>query len=555
MEKILDAIQQGSWEEALGLFLEYTKIHDLNEELCVVGATILEQFDESDEFYSMIQSGLRFNLFNYELYLLLGNYYSRTNPKQALLTYKQALYYAEKSGNEDDTAVIRQMYEDYVKESGAEPVKTTVLVVADDDKKCLEECLASIDENCNRDDADVQVVTVNDVSERTLKINEAVSKLPAGNDLFILAGDVVLTPNALYNLQIELYSQDEIGAAGCISNYAFYHQVPVNCGVKTPKGAVNYATINNYPRKGAIEIKAAVDGAFVLIKREVVDIVFPLSTDFVSEGYTNIDLGLRIVEAGYKNAVCWNSFVFRYRRYDVRVKDLAFKEEEAKKTREKWGFSPEYYLNTRFELAEKIARDKADSLDVLEVGAGLGSTLARIEYMFPGARVHGIEIVDAVADFASKYTDMKCANIETYEFAEGEMYDYIIFGDVLEHLVDPYKLVDRLKNNLKPGGCIIASIPNILNANVIYELLRGNFSYQDAGILDRTHLRFFTKNEVIKLFQERGYEIIDMEGSFWPSESTAAHKEFFDKLLAIDGVVDKSEFEIIQYLVCAQKKR
>ena len=555
MDTILNAIQNGSWEEALELFLEYTKIHELNEDLCVIGATILEQFGEMDDMFSLVQSGIRFNPYNHELYLLLGNYYTRFSPEKALLTYKQALLYAEKNGKEEDAAVIRQIMENYEQESGAELRKTTILVLADEDKKRLDECLEGIDNTCVKDIIKVQVVDVSDFEHRVETLNKAVADSDKSDNVFLLSCDAVLTPNALYNLQIEMYDKEELGAASCVSNYAFYKQVPEDNGVRTPRGAVRYAEIHNYPRFHACEMKMVVDNSFVLLRREAIDKVFPLDPSFVAEGYTNLDFGLRMIDAGYKNAVCWNSFVFHYIRNEVSEKNSEYIEEGKKKIKEKWGFSPEYYMNTREDIVSMIERDKNETLDVLEVGAGLGSTLSRIKYKFPNARVHGIEIVEAVAAMAKKNTDMKCTNIETYEFEEGEVFDYIIFGDVLEHLVDPFTLVDRLKNNLKPGGSIIASIPNIMNANVVYELLHGNFTYQDAGILDRTHLRFFTKNEVIKLFQERGYKITQMIGSTHPSEAVAVHQEFFDKLLAIEGIAERGEFEIVQYIVNAEKIR
>ena len=119
--------------------------------------------------------------------------------------------------------------------------------------------------------------------------------------------------------------------------------------------------------------------------------------------------------------------------------------------------------------------------------------------------------------------------------------------------MDPYSLLERLKSQLNEGGCIIASIPNILNANVIYELLHGNFTYQDQGVLDRTHLRFFTGKEIVKMFNERGYVITEMTGSTYPTDSTEVHKEFWDKLLSIEGVVGREHFDIMQYIVCARK--
>ena len=69
-------------------------------------------------------------------------------------------------------------------------------------------------------------------------------------------------------------------------------------------------------------------------------------------------------------------------------------------------------------------------------------------------------------------------------------YDIILFPDVLEHLRDPESILVSMKDHLNENGFIISSIPNLMNASVIYDLLRENFTYQDAGILDRTHLGF-----------------------------------------------------------------
>lgn len=71
-----------------------------------------------------------------------------------------------------------------------------------------------------------------------------------------------------------------------------------------------------------------------------------------------------------------------------------------------------------------------------------------------------------------------------------KIFDYIILGDVLEHLTDPWKIVNELKQYLKKDGCLISSIPNIMHVSVLRNLVLGNFTYEDSGILDKTHLRF-----------------------------------------------------------------
>jgi 2-polyprenyl-3-methyl-5-hydroxy-6-metoxy-1,4-benzoquinol methylase len=82
---------------------------------------------------------------------------------------------------------------------------------------------------------------------------------------------------------------------------------------------------------------------------------------------------------------------------------------------------------------------------------------------------------------------------------------------VLEHLADPWSVLRRFGERLAPGGTVVASIPNIAHHTVLRDLLRGRFDYQDAGILDRTHLRFFTRRSVLRLFEDANLEVIHFD--------------------------------------------
>lgn len=91
---------------------------------------------------------------------------------------------------------------------------------------------------------------------------------------------------------------------------------------------------------------------------------------------------------------------------------------------------------------------------------------------------------------------------------DSEQFDCILFNDVLEHLVDPWEAVREAARFLSPGGCVVASMPNMRHWPVLKELVfRGRWDYTDMGVLDRTHLRWFTRDTMIELFERNGYAV------------------------------------------------
>ena len=128
------------------------------------------------------------------------------------------------------------------------------------------------------------------------------------------------------------------------------------------------------------------------------------------------------------------------------------------------------------------------------------------------AEVWGIEFNGEAAAVAGERLD----NVITgkVEDAINELpdkyFDTIIFADVLEHLVDPYRVIDEIKEKLVPGGELIASIPNVRHWSVIRQLLEGNWKYEKWGIMDSTHLRFFTRQSISDMFEKNGYKITEI---------------------------------------------
>lgn len=150
---------------------------------------------------------------------------------------------------------------------------------------------------------------------------------------------------------------------------------------------------------------------------------------------------------------------------------------------------------------------------VLEVGCGAGATLRWLRDSGRAAHTTGIELsADAAAVARSRVDTLLEGPLERWMPAlPQEGFDLVLALDVLEHLVDPWDAARRLHGLLKPGGVLIASLPNVRNHRVVLPLLlRGRWEYRDAGIMDRTHLRFFSRHGARELLEQAGL-VVDGE--------------------------------------------
>lgn len=162
--------------------------------------------------------------------------------------------------------------------------------------------------------------------------------------------------------------------------------------------------------------------------------------------------------------------------------------------------SGSYFAHARKEIASLLplgSGEQGQGARVLEIGCGAGSTLGWLRQTGVASETIGVEIVEAAATQARAFADkVHCLDFERHDLPAGhDQFDVILCLDVLEHMVDPWKAVDRLVSGyLKPGGTLIVSLPNIRHYSVVLPLLfKGRWRYEDEGLLDRTHLRFFTR--------------------------------------------------------------
>lgn len=170
-------------------------------------------------------------------------------------------------------------------------------------------------------------------------------------------------------------------------------------------------------------------------------------------------------------------------------------------------------------------------LRLLELGAGDGATLRAAKAQGLASYVVGIDIVDIVdvgdggdggdlggaapadAGGLPPIDRFLVGNVETMALdLPADHFDAVLCADVLEHLIDPWQAVRRLTHHLRPGGLFLSSIPNLRNHRALAQIVfAGDFRYADAGLLDRSHLRFFCRKNVRELFEQAGLVVEAME--------------------------------------------
>lgn len=167
-----------------------------------------------------------------------------------------------------------------------------------------------------------------------------------------------------------------------------------------------------------------------------------------------------------------------------------------------------YHSHRRPELVAVLPEDPNNR--VLDLGCGTGAMSSLIREEHKASEVWGVE---KFPDAAQRARDCAALNKvlsgdleEVIDQIPAEHFTHVIAGDILEHLVDPWVVCEKLRTKLVPGGTFICSIPNIRNISFLLALtFKGRFEYKESGVMDRTHLRFFARKDVHDLFSGAGF--------------------------------------------------
>ena len=200
----------------------------------------------------------------------------------------------------------------------------------------------------------------------------------------------------------------------------------------------------------------------------------------------------------------------------------------------------DYYVHARMDVLKLLEGKSIDS--ILELGAGGGYTLYQAKKSGLAKYVAGVEL------FPLEGTLQQDSLIDEFYHADLNVdflplqktaFDVLICPDILEHLVDPWRVLEQWSSYVKPGGLLIISIPNIREMSVLWKIFgKGDFGYTADGILDRTHLRFFAKKNLLTLPSSKTYTQIKVmaamrfqQGSRWRKWANKCTFGIFEEFL------------------------
>jgi len=206
--------------------------------------------------------------------------------------------------------------------------------------------------------------------------------------------------------------------------------------------------------------------------------------------------------------------------------------------------------------AARVCRLVGRERRVLEVGCGYGVISRQLSHG-QGCAVTGVEYDRQSAEAARPWLNqLVVADLEKTDWVEAisGRFDVVIAADVIEHLRDPLHALGQFRQLMAEQGELVLSVPNIGHAGVLAELLCGDFSYRDTGILDRTHLRFYTWRSLEAQLNEAGFEVVHREAVNAPG----SHEQFFHHWVKLPASVREALdghplAQVFQYVLKARR--
>ncbi|MBN1073450.1 glycosyltransferase [Clostridium botulinum] len=489
-------------EEAEEIILQYKKIFEYDDEIASMDAIISIYRENYDEAMSQIREGLKYNIYSSDLYYTMGNLYEiKGKYENAYLCYEQALKFNEK----DNEKVILQNINRLKKEHNIKVNNYSIIILTYNQLEYTKVCIDSIkkyngNENCeiiiiDNHSTDGTVEWIKNQKGIKYILNEDNKGFPVGcnqgielskkdNDIFLLNNDTVIMPNSIFNLRMGLYSDENIGATGSISNSVSYYQ-QISQQYEDFNGYMNFALSNNITNNKAYDPRVKLVGFAMLIKRNVLDQVGLLDERFTPGNYEDDDLSLRIIVEGYKLLLCKDSYIHHFGSVSFRENADKYNELlsiNSNKFKEKWGNTSENIFGLRYDLVDKIDKSILNlnkQINILDLGCGIGGTLLAIKELLPNAKLYGVEEDKKIVDIVNKSKiEVKIANTEDIDFSN------LIFDIILISKNNMNKYIEYLKQNINCNSQIVMEneLKNQENIQftgerlVINDFVRDNYS-------------------------------------------------------------------------------
>lgn len=211
------------------------------------------------------------------------------------------------------------------------------------------------------------------------------------------------------------------------------------------------------------------------------------------------------------------------------------------------------YTGIRYDLLKHV---QGNNISILDIGCATGANSAFLRDRNQISYSEGIEINPEMAGQAKQNMDKVIVGdieqISVLSQLSERGFDFIIIGDVLEHLKDPWYILGELVKKLKPQGKIIFSIPNIRHIDVfIHVFIKGYWPYNERGIFDKTHIRMFTKHNINTLIDSANLSLVSLDKNFRYRDAIGSEFPFYGFLLK----ALLPDFYTFQYIVTCEKQK
>lgn len=519
---------------------------------------------DAEQVWRNIAEGLRIDGSNYELYMMLGDYYAGYNLQQAYLCYENALFYC----NVKEDRMQIQAVIDNLAEQGISVPKAGIVILSYNLLDMTRDCIESIRKTTP--DSAREIIVVDNASkdksvawlkqQKDIKLlcNEENCGFPMGcnqgirmaekeSDILLLNNDTIMTPNALFWLRMGLYENDQVGSTGSVSNYVANGQAVIENG-KTEGEYLTFAAKNNVPMETPYVHKASLVGFALLLKRCVLEKTGYLDERFSPGNFEDNDICLRIILGGYRNVLCKNSFIIHWGSKSfgkVPQKYNTLLETNQKKFFDKWkllDLTSENYLEIRMDLLDIMTKYHTQgSANIMTIGLGCGTTLSYLQSRFPHDQIFAIEQQPYLAQISNQIVDTVCANLNEWKGDDlAGTFDMILVNETLEFTKNPETVLKELVKMLKQDGKLLIGFFN----RAFYERIDENIG-QDI---------LFDRNSMQKLLANVKMTVDDWMG-IQPLEIPEQEQKRIQKVAAQNPMLRQDDFVAMQWTCIAERQR
>lgn len=380
-----------------------------------------------------------------------------------------------------------------------------------------------------------------------------------GYKILFIHSDTILPTMTIKHLLTAMADHPEYDSIAPVQNKSWYQQLKIEGGVPAYNNFAELDVVaeNLYlQRQHNILTTFVLENSCMMVTKQAVDKTGDWDICFAEHYFEDVDYTYRMQRLGFKLGVA--NAVYVHHEGHVTYSSMQMEPYERlcryrAVFKNKWGFDFGYGCTTRFDMLKHIDLKHPGSA-ILDIGCSLGANLVFLKNIDATCEVCGVELDEHTACIAQNFADVRAADVETIDIPEWQgKFDYIIMGDLIEHLVNPWEALRKIKKMLRPDGQILASIPNILNIDTMMYLLSGRFHYTDNGVLDRTHMRFFTKQEMLDLFAIAGYNA-EVVGANPVINTDPEMNNLYDRLTKeLSGLqsvqVDVEQLGTLQYII------